>query len=106
MPDRLKPRGWLAMISLFDPGAGMNQPSSGTPSCAGNVTSSYSRPCSDGEWKTGARRTQLNPFCEALQRLVELSLRGMDFVLNGRHRSLLSVAIEPSGARRSASDPR
>jgi hypothetical protein len=40
MPDRLKEKGWLAMISLLDPGAGMNQPSSGTLSWAGKVTSS------------------------------------------------------------------
>jgi hypothetical protein len=40
MPDLLKPTGWLAMISLLDPGAGMNQPSSGTPSRAGKVMSS------------------------------------------------------------------
>jgi hypothetical protein len=40
MPDRLKPSEWLAMIGLLDTGAGKNQPSRGTPSRAGNVTSS------------------------------------------------------------------
>jgi hypothetical protein len=39
IPDRLNPIGWLAMISLSDPAAGMNQPSSGTPSRDGKVTS-------------------------------------------------------------------
>src|SRR4029077_9340394 len=43
---------------------------------------------------------------EALQRLVELRFGGMDFVLNGGHRPLLSFAVESSGARRSVSDPR
>jgi hypothetical protein len=38
MPDLLKPTGWLAMISLRDPGAGMNHPSSGTPSRARKLT--------------------------------------------------------------------
>jgi hypothetical protein len=48
------------MISLPDPRAGMNQASSGTPSCVRNVTSSYSRPCSDGECGTGDRGGELN----------------------------------------------
>jgi hypothetical protein len=58
-PDRLKEKGWL--ISFADPGAGMNQPSSGTPSRAGKVTFSYSRPTSDGQCSTGARRLEMNP---------------------------------------------
>jgi hypothetical protein len=40
MPDRLNPMGWLAMINLLELGAGMNQPSRGTPSSDGKVTSS------------------------------------------------------------------
>lgn len=62
--------GWLAMTSLPDPGAGMNQPSSGTPSRAGKETSSYSRPYSDGECRTGDGE----PVGEAPQRLAGLLL--------------------------------
>src|SRR6266436_4796754 len=43
------------MISFSEPSAGMNQPSSGTPSSEGKVTSSYARLCSDGVCIIGER---------------------------------------------------
>src|SRR5471032_3333403 len=46
--------GWFAMTSLFE-SAGMNHPSSGTPSSDGKNTSSYSMPNSSGRRSTGVR---------------------------------------------------
>ena len=57
----MKPIGWFAMISLSEPGAGMNQPSSGTPSREGKVTSENSSPCSAGECSSGDRAWWLIP---------------------------------------------
>ena len=55
-PDLLKPMGWLQMISLREPAAGISQPSRGVPSAEGKLTSLYWSPLSAGECSTGERR--------------------------------------------------
>src|ERR1700730_13155835 len=48
------------MISFSDPSAGMNHPSSATPSSAGKVISSYASFCSDGACTIGERSCLTN----------------------------------------------
>src|SRR5580693_1863361 len=99
MPERLKPIGWLAMISLFEPVAAMYHASSGTPSWAGKLTSSNSRPSSAGV-QDGRAPQVAEPISEALQSLIDLHLRGIDFVLNVGHRPFLFLCLfHPCDAR-------
>src|SRR5580704_12072407 len=97
MPDRLNPMGWLAMISLSDPAAGMNQPSKGTPSRAGEgdvlvVQALFGGPVQDRRAKLPAERVG-----HGLQGAVDLLLGGSRHCMHFGHVMLL-ISLQAAAA--------